>query len=1042
MRQPVRLGSFWNEPPWTDWTTSVEVGSLCFDKSLTISARTMLAAALAGTEHRLIVEWENPREAEESAAILQSWLPADAVHLFPASERTLGPESLPDPDAEAARLHVIERIETDPRLRVILATSAALAQPLPTMEALRHSRHTLKVGEALSPLDLADQCEQAGLLCVPRVTARGQYARRGGLLDIFPITAAEPLRIEFFGDQIDSLRTFGPEDQLKRRDVERWELLLDDEMEREARLDDFLDAGWLRVLACAEDSSLGVPSLVDHTFGPSMGQDGWHPDLTRRLALADLTSWIASQWDVWAVCRNDGEQARLEEILKEEFPGQPLPHFVQADLPTGFVWPEAGWAILTDSEIFSRQAGAVAPPTRGNEEWHRRTDAVDFGEWAEGDFVVHIQHGIAQFAGIRPLESEGGREVLTLEFAERARLYVPLEQGHLVARYVGSGKKNPELDTLGGSRWDKARKSAQRAVVDYAAKLLQLHAERQSQAGYAFPADTPWQTMFEASFRYTPTVDQAAAIEASKRDMESARPMERLICGDVGFGKTEVAIRAAFKAAMAGKQVAFLCPTTVLAEQHGKTLRERMADYPVRIEILSRFTSPLQSRQILEGLARGDVDILVGTHRILSADVRFHDVGLLVVDEEQRFGVKHKETLKEKFRQIDILTLSATPIPRTLYMAMMGARDMSTIETPPAGRTAVETAVVPFDERIVREAIVREISRGGQIYFLHNRIATISKLAARIQELVPSARILIGHGQMPDDQLEEVMRNFVAGQADVLVSTTIIESGLDIPNANTILIDRADRFGLADLYQLRGRVGRGVHKAHAYLFMPRDLATTSVAKKRAAAMRQYAQLGAGFRVAMRDLEIRGAGNLLGTQQSGHIAAIGFEMYCRLLRQAVERLKSGQEIFRRECKVEIDFVSLGEEPSSPTNEDTDLPNIGALLPASWLPDPRLRMSLYRQIAEALTPPDVESLAHAWRDQYGRFPRQVQALILWHRIRTIGTQALAEKIAVLQDQIRIQRHGDYLMIGNRFPRLRKTDPLDRMTEILSWCQDLLS
>ncbi len=555
-------------------------------------------------------------------------------------------------------------------------------------------------------------------------------------------------------------------------------------------------------------------------------------------------------------------------------------------------FPTGTWWSFPAAELFGRYTAHGRRRLQRAEKLSRNRAQIDFSELNEGDLVVHLEHGVGRFLQLMrvPTQSGGMQEVLALEFANESKLYVPLEQAYLVSRYVGVGKKSPPLSSLADAKWARAKKNAVASIFDYAGKMLAVQAERETQLGHAFGADTKWQSEFEHSFPYRETPDQLTAIAATKRDMEQPRSMDRLICGDVGFGKTEVAIRAAFKAVMEGKQVVVLAPTTVLAQQHFETFRQRMLDYPVRIEMLSRFRSHAEQRKVLQLLREGGVDIVIGTHRLISGDVVFKDLGLVVIDEEQRFGVLHKEKFKELFKLVDVLTLSATPIPRTLYLSLVGVKDMSTIETPPLNRLPVETVVCGYDERIIRDAINRELERQGQVYFLHNRVQSIEKMRDRIVELCPQARVEFGHGQMDADELESVMARFVAGKIDVLVCTTIIESGLDIPNANTIIIDRADRFGLADLYQLRGRVGRAEHKAYAYLLLPREMMTVGAARKRINAIKQYSSLGAGFRIAMRDLEIRGAGSILGTAQSGHIMAVGFDLYCQLLKQAVAQLK--------------------------------------------------------------------------------------------------------------------------------------------------------
>ena len=541
---------------------------------------------------------------------------------------------------------------------------------------------------------------------------------------------------------------------------------------------------------------------------------------------------------------------------------------------------------------------------------------------------------------------------------------------------------------------------------------------------------------FEASFPFTETPDQRKAIEATKIDMESPRPMDRLICGDVGFGKTEVAIRAAFKAVTGGKQVAMLAPTTVLAEQHLRTFRSRMSDYPVRVELLSRLQTPAEAREVLEGVREGHVDILIGTHRLLSAGVEYKNIGLLVVDEEQRFGVRHKEILKERFRLIDVLTLSATPIPRTLYLSLMGARDMSTIDTPPPNRLPVQTSICAYDERLIRNAIRRELTRGGQVFFLHNRVQSIEGMKTRIEKLVPEARVIVGHGQMDKDDLEKVMHEFVDGKADVLLATTIIESGIDIPNANTILIDRADRFGLADLYQLRGRVGRADRRAYALLLLPGELIAGGDARKRLSAIKQYTELGSGFKIAMRDLEIRGAGSLLGTKQSGHITAVGFELYCQLLQQSIESLSGKNPMQRADSQLRIDFVVFAE--SSWRDEKGKLP---AFFPRSYGPDSELRVAAYRQMASARTEKELNALAEDWRDRFGRFPEPIVNLVETNRLRIIASAKGVQIVEIHNDRLKLQRNGDYILPpGGKFPRLSSRNPADKLLEAVQLLKSL--
>ena len=556
------------------------------------------------------------------------------------------------------------------------------------------------------------------------------------------------------------------------------------------------------------------------------------------------------------------------------------------------------------------------------------------------------------------------------------------------------------------------------------------------QAGYAFTPDTKWQAEFERSFPFRETPDQMKAIVDTKIDMERPRPMDRLICGDVGFGKTEVAVRAAFKTVMDGKQVAVLAPTTVLAQQHFEVFRQRMREYPVRIEMLSRFRSHSEQKKVLQLLREGGVDIVIGTHRLISGDVVFKDLGLVVIDEEQRFGVLHKEKFKDLFKLVDVLTLSATPIPRTLYLSLVGVKDMSTIETPPPNRLPVETVVSAYDERIIRAAIDRELERQGQVFFLHNRVASIERVRDRIVHLCPQARVEIGHGQMDADELEAVMARFIAGKIDVLVCTTIIESGLDIPNANTIIIDRADQFGLADLYQLRGRVGRAEHKAYAYLLLPREMMTVGAARKRISAIKQYSSLGAGFRIAMRDLEIRGAGSILGTAQSGHIIAVGFDLYCQLLKQAVAQLKGQKPRLRLDVDVRLDFVVTNEaEFIAPPTKPNGFPvpnslgvgkatlpeRIPAFIPVAYVSDPAMRIRSYREIAEISSREQLERLLRDWRDRFGAFPPAVDNLFALVDMKLAAAESGVSRVEVRERKVMLTRHGDFILVAGKFPRL---------------------
>jgi transcription-repair coupling factor (superfamily II helicase) len=792
-------------------------------------------------------------------------------------------------------------------------------------------------------------------------------------------------------------------------------------------------------------------------------------EVQRREFFAQLHRWARQEFSVQVFCNNAGERQRFEEIWKDYGFGDAVLTSRLGSLAGGFLCEAGKMAVVTDAEIFGRYK--VQRPRRLKSPHAvaaRSALDIDFADLEEGDYVVHLQHGIGRYAGLKVLpttikknsgirasqqdaraEASEGQECLVIEYASSdpaqpaPRLYVPVTEAHLVSKYVGSGKARPPLNTLGGGRWAKTKEHAEEAVRDLAAELLAIQAKRDSQAGFAFGPDTPWQREFEASFLYEETQDQMRAIQEAKSDLERAKPMDRLICGDVGYGKTEVAIRAAFKAVMAGKQVAILVPTTVLAQQHFNTFRERMADYPIRVEVLSRFRTRREQDLVIRDLARGSVDLVIGTHRLVQDDVVFKDLGLVVVDEEQRFGVMHKEKFKRLRALVDVLTLSATPIPRTLYLALTGARDMSTIQTPPHDRLPIETVVTHYDERLIRDAIQREMNRGGQVFFLHNRVMTIDVMRQKLMNLLPKARILTGHGQMDADDLEKVMTAFVNGEADVLLSTSIIESGLDIPNANTIIIDRADRFGLSELYQLRGRVGRYKHQAYAYLLLPRHANLLADVRKRMSAIKQYSTLGSGFKIAMRDLEIRGAGNLLGAQQSGHITAVGFELYCQLLKQSVSALKGEKVKPRVTVELRIDFLALnpGETTLDTSTEDPDsiLGRIsgpvrsGAFLPLAYIPEPRHRIDIYRKLAEANDKVVLGALRAELRDRFGTPPPPVELLLLASELKVLAGERNISAIETKEDKLMLMRNNEYVTLGGKFPRLAKKDAAGRLKEI---------
>jgi len=916
-----------------------------------------------------------------------------------------------------------------PAPAIVVASVQGIMQPVPTAAALEANSLAISAREQRDPRALVAWLVDHGYERLDMVESPGDFAVRGGIVDVFPPGDIDPVRIEFFGDRIESIRQFEVSSQRSMRplDVVRLPGLSTVSIPPERQggnrpplsAETPSPAGPLRtdqttslfsylppdtliaVAEPAEVQELGRTFLnrLDHPEGmfpveavfrhagdfgqvhlsrfaptPESETFRFQVESVQRFeakadeAVAELCN-LAQTHAVHVYCDNEPERIRLAEMIREA--GREMPPSLHLDVGLihhGFCWQSGNrrTVVVGHHEVFGRY--------RQRRRIRRAMTGRPIDTWTDlqpGDLVVHVSHGIARFVGMKTMrkgDTGKNEEYLTLQFAEQAVVHVPVSQIDLVQKYVGSGPSRPPLSKLGGTRWQKTTEKVAEAVNDMAGELLRVQALRQSQEGTAFPADTPWLREFEGSFIYTETEDQIIAAREIKTDMSRPRPMDRLLCGDVGYGKTELAMRAAFKCVEYGKQVAVLVPTTVLAEQHYQTFRERMADYPFTIESLSRFRSPAEQKDIIQRTRKGHVDILIGTHRLLSKDVSFADLGLVVIDEEQRFGVEHKERLKHMRATVDVLTMTATPIPRTLHMSMLGLRDISSLATPPMDRRSIVTQVRMFDRQIIREAILREMNRDGQVYFVHNLVHDIRSVAGVIKEIVPEARVVVGHGQMDEHELEAVMLKFVRHEADVLVCTTIIESGIDIPNVNTIFIDIADRFGLADLHQLRGRVGRYKHRAYCYLLLRPHRTVTPGAARRLKAIEEYSELGAGFRIAMRDLEIRGAGNLLGAEQSGHIAAVGYEMYCQLLDRAVRRLR-GEEI----------------DAFRPVHLELD---VSAHIPRAYVTGERQRMEIYRRLVRCRTVEELNQLRTDLVDAFGKYPREVQTLLDQAEIRVLA------------------------------------------------------
>ena len=997
-----------------------------------------------------------------------------------------------------------------------VTTLYGLRHKVMARETFRAARTELKVGQALDTDAFGERLAELGYRPAGLVEMPGDFALRGGLIDVFSPRHSLPIRIELFGDEIESLRLFEPNDQRSTDTLEKAEILpagplvMDDDtliealarveghdevsdddrvdmMERlqdrlhfqgieglaplfhaqasfldyllqddhvvwidpddlatrQEQLDDETDRGrsarikrgdpvpraeelmtpagemrrktsnlrhvWMGdvVLAGNVEGPVGPPASQSVLRVKTHPQPSLRGNVTELLEESKKNDGV--NVETVLLCDNRGQADRLDELVEETVTDSEAvrPTLRVGTLHAGFTWEDAGVALWTDHELFQRTRRT------GRRTRFRGTGRVaDPQTLKPGDYCVHVDHGVARFLGLRVIEvDDTENECLLLEYAGGDRLYVPTDKLTLVERYeVPDDDKEVALHKLGGATWERQKKRARKAILAVARELLSLYASRQTLPGFAFQPDTHFVREMENAFVHEETRDQLAAVVAVKRDMEQSRPMDRLVVGDVGFGKTEVAMRAAFKAVQDSKQVAVLCPTTILAEQHGETFSQRMREFPVTVEVLSRFRSSKEQKAVLERCKQGKVDILVGTHRLLGRDVQFRNLGLMVVDEEQRFGVRHKEKLKQLRREVDVLTLSATPIPRTLHLALMGARDLSIIATPPRERLPIHTEVVPFAEEQVAEALRREMHRGGQVFFVHNRIETIDAVRAMVEKIVPEARVLAAHGQMNENELESIMKEFVEGEADVLVTTMIIESGLDMPNVNTILIDRADRFGLSQLHQLRGRVGRSRHQAYAYLMVPQGQQLTREARARLAAIQEFTDLGSGYHLAMRDLEIRGAGNILGESQSGHMATIGFELYCKMLEEEIRSLKG--EGLPRLDDVKVDL------------------RVSAYLPDETMADPEVKIRWYREIARVADEHELDRIADELRDRFGPAPEPLQALLDTTRLKLRCLAAGVVEVKGLRKGVRFSFASDRaprsttlksLLGGTGLPRL---------------------
>ena len=998
------------------------------------SSAAWVTAALAqeSGQSQLVVVPQS-LEVEEWASELETFLGC-RPWVFPGWEDWPVPwESRGGRDRTASeRLRVLQSLSQRVAQPVQIVTSVtALCQPVPPREDLVAAGRRLSVGESLDLQEWIDWLSAHGYRRVEAVEYPGEYARRGGILDLFPPNLDQPLRLEFFGDEIESIRSFAVTSQRSLEHHQEVVVYAPDQSGGMARgfFTEYLPSPVHVVLVEPEELQnqlrlfqervtkreglftaeatwrylLEYPTVTVSVLPRGGVETAVHLRVESVERFSGNVERVRDELDAVAgdesqrviiACETEAEVRRLEDVFRAGRLAQTqrlclVPGRVRA----GFRLVEQGVLLLGSQQLFHRDWAAYGGKTRGAAKRSVESRPIDsFLELREGDYVVHVVYGIAIFRGLRLLDKRAGcgaesagsiiegslaegvpagapayEEHLLLEFRDGAFLYVPVSRIELVQKYVGGQKSAPELSKLGSSVWGRRKAKAAEAARDLAAELLRLQALRQAVPAYAFPPDSDWQRDFEAAFPYEETPDQWVAIREVKADLEKPKPMDRLLCGDVGFGKTEVALRAAFKVIDNGKQVAVLVPTTILAEQHYRTFSQRLAEYPFVVEVLNRFKTPQEQREILQRLAAGGVDVIIGTHRLLSADVQFHDLGLVIIDEEQRFGVEHKERLKQLRATVHVLTMTATPIPRTLHSALLGLRDISNLETPPPERLPVETHIIRWDEPLIRHAILREMNRGGQVFFVHNRVQDIVQVTNEVQKAVPEATLAIAHGQMPAEQLERAVLAFLRREVDVLVCTTIIENGVDIPNANTIFVNEADTFGLAELHQLRGRVGRQRVRAYAYFIVNPIKLITSAARQRLKAIEEFTELGAGFQIALRDLEIRGAGNILGPEQSGHIAAVGYELYCQLLENAVRELKQ-----------------LPPQESVEAHIDLPWP---AYLPRNYVPGQKLRIEVYRRLARLREREQLPEFRQELIDRYGPLPLSVEWLLRTAEIRLL-------------------------------------------------------
>jgi len=1027
--------------PWKELREKVAGGEDLYLEHFVGSTSSIMVAELAGRYDKVVALHPDFESAQFLKSDLDAIGTANPLLFPPTNHKPYDSQQIIDSALMVQRSEVLEEIRSEERF-VAITSASALFDKIASPELFDRASLTLNKGDEIDLEKLKEELLDQQYNSVKFVDEPGEFASRGGIMDIYPFSGEYPLRLEFFGDEVDSIRQFDPDSQrsisflnsvrivpdatnldlggkeslLTYFDEQTlflfWNLpLIRSEFEERYKRAEAAYRDLENRSEAAEPDSAFLSAEAFHRsiegrtgihfggFSSNKKDSGWsyrldaspQPDFNGSIKLLreNIRNLSYDEVETYILCDNEGQRDRFEELLGE--PDDTLRyHLAVQTLHEGFLLEDKKIAVYTDHQIFNR----YHKPKVRRRRYHGGISFKELRDLSVGDYVVHVDYGIGKFAGFKKIKVRGvEQESVVIRYKEDSVLYVNVSNLHKLQKYSGKEGTQPRIDKLGSGRWARKKAQTKSKVKDIARDLIKLYAERKAKDAYAFTSDTSWQTELEARFEYEETPDQREAIASVKEDMESKTPMDRLVCGDVGFGKTEVALRAAFKAVMDHKQVALLVPTTILADQHYHTFRDRMKHFPVSVEMLSRFKSKSDQREIIKKLEEGKVDIIIGTHRLTSGDIKFKDLGLLIIDEEQRFGVSAKEKLKKYRATVDVLTLTATPIPRTLQFSLMGARDLSIINTPPPNRQPVRTEIHSFDEELIRDAILQEISRGGQIFFIHNRVKNIEEIASMIRRLVPDVRVRFGHGQMSSSKLEKIITDFYRHKFDVLVSTNIVENGIDIPNANTMIINRADRFGMAELHQLRGRVGRSNRKAFCYLITPPVESLTQEARKRLLALEEFSDLGAGFNLAMRDLDIRGAGDILGAEQSGFINDVGFELYHKILNDAVRELKEEEfsDVFE-EVEVETELPE--------TTVEFDLP---ALLPSTYVSDNIERLNLYRKLAKASSEEEIDDWEEEVRDRFGKIPDAGTNLITAARIKLFASQSYFTKVTVRSDRM---------------------------------------